>query len=183
MERLILSEGMTGFSIRAGTSGLHQGDVRMNGMQANGLLSRSIGSEEPCASGSASSSLEGGLDLPNKFTTNSGSSLLLHGAAEWLTAPNLPSMSSFIPNGATQAVLVADLGSDEGVAHVGGSGAYVAVETPEKSRTGQECSRWEGATDGTRNKDEFAVEDWLEVSHALLDTVDDRLWSRNMASS
>lgn len=179
MERLILSDKMTGFSARADTtSGAYQEDFRRNGAsgkllgsdgQTNGLLSTGIASEESVASGTPSSSLEAGFDLAHKFGTNSESSLLLE--AESGTAP--PPTCPLGPDGETRAVLTVDLGGDDDLIHGGRETADAAIQAPETSSTGPEFGQWGGgAAEGTRDKDGFAVEDWLEVCE-LFGTVAD----------
>lgn len=181
MERLILSKEMNVFSIRADASGIHQKDTRTNGEfgnrfgddgQTNGLLPTSILSERTAAS--APANIEAGFDLPDTCKANSGSPLVLHGGAEWRTAPILALTSPVIPNGETQAVPNADLCGAKCVVHGGRTGAgVVLVEAPEALLVGPGFSGWGGETNGTRNKGEIAVEDWLEVTHALFDTVAD----------
>lgn len=149
MERLILSEEMSGFSIRTETSGVQQKSIRTNGEtgehsgvhgQTNGLSSARIGSLESFASVPARSNFEYGFG-----TTN----------------------------GETKAVLNADLGGDKGMVRVHSeiTGGGVVAQAPETLLAGPERSGWGGKTDGTRNnRDELGVEDWLEASHALFDT-------------
>lgn len=168
MERLILSEGMSGFSIRAATSGTHQEDSHTydaSGKPVGGgdggteLSSYSLVSEKatPSALDANSSTLEAYFGLSDTRIGNPGPSALLDGGAERLAAP-LPL------NVESQLVLNADFGDDEGVLNCDGTGAGAAAQAPET---------WEGKSGVTRNKDDLAVEDWLEAANALFETVAD----------
>lgn len=183
MERVILSGEMKGFSTRTDTSCINQKDNRRNSAvpnrigvhgQASGPLSTSVASEESLARAPVSASVEDGFNLCDTCSANSGSSLPLHGEDECRTAP--PTLRPPIPCVATheaQAILNADLGGD-GVEVSDGRPRGGAVAQPlERPVTGPAFRGWGGETAGTRYKGELAEEDWLEVAHALFDTLPD----------
>lgn len=86
----------------------------------------------------------------------------------WRASSNLAPTHTSVPIGGTQAGLNADLGG-EGAVLGGICGCSSVTQAPETWLTGPGFVRWGGATGGTRNRDELAVEDL----YALFDTVAD----------
>lgn len=168
MERLILSEEMSGFSIRTNTDGIQEQDTRTNSDtgkplrfdgQTDGLSSTSAVSEQIPSSVPSNSSIGAGFDLSGMCDANSGSSPSFAGRADWRTASTLPPTSPSISNDDTQAVRNANLGSGGGFVHAGETAASSQGQVPAgTSLAGPELSGSGGAADRTRDCDELAAE-------------------------
>lgn len=140
--------------------------------QNSGLLSTSIFADEidvPVASASSNCDHGAGLELPTKGITKSGSSI----PDESRTSTTLGETPLFEPNVEMQAVFNAHLGGGGGLANGRIENAGDAAQAPGALVVSPETGEWGGAACGTRDENRLAAEDWLDVAHALSDTVTD----------